>query len=124
MATTPTPPDAAAAPEAAPDAPTPPTSTAGVYEYVDLTPRTYFFPGAPQTAEFGDVCPLPHDPGDGRWQPSKKKVSRLPDNDPRQAEVTSARQAIARAEAHGNSEARDAAAKRLADAQALIVKGA
>jgi len=82
MATQSPPPDAPA-PETAPEAPAAP-STAGVYEYVDLTPRTYHFDAAPpQTAEFGDVCPLPYDPKDGRWQPSKKKVTRLPD--PQQA---------------------------------------
>jgi hypothetical protein len=82
MATQSPPPDAAA-PEQAPEPPAP--STAGVYEYVDLTPHTYLFPGSgPQTAEFGDVCPLPYDPEDGRWQPSKKKVTRLPDNHPDQ----------------------------------------
>jgi hypothetical protein len=57
-----------------------PLETAGVYEYVDTTERTYLFPGfAPQGAAYGDVCALPYDPGDGRWKPSKKKVTRLDD---------------------------------------------
>lgn len=102
MASQPSPPDAPA-PEAAPDAPMPPPSTAGVYEYVDLTPRTYLFEGAPQSAEFGDVCPLPYDPGDGRWQPSKKKVTRLPDNHPDQLEATSKAQSKVRAQVHADA---------------------
>ena len=71
-----------------------------VGEYLDLIPRTYQFDGAaPQTAELGDVCALPHDPGDGRWQPSARKVTRLPDNHPDQKPITSARQAEGRREA-------------------------
>jgi hypothetical protein len=72
-----------------------------VGEYLDEIARTYQFDGAPpQTAERGDVCALPHDPGDGRWQPSTRKVTRLPDNHPDQFEITSARQAKARLKAH------------------------
>lgn len=72
-----------------------------VGEYLDETPRTYQFDGAPpQSAEKGDVCELPHDPGDGRWAPSKAKPTRLPDNHPDQMEITSARQAKARRKAH------------------------
>lgn len=97
MATTPSPPDAPA-PETAPASPAAPPSTAGVYEYVDETPRTYQFDGAPpQSARKGDVCDLPCDPGDGRWQPTKKKVTRLPDNDPEQAAKTAKAQAEERA---------------------------
>lgn len=109
MATQSPPPDAPA-PEQAPQAPpaqAAAASTAGVYEYVDLTPRTYQFPGAPLTPQFGDVCALPYDPGDGCWQPSKKKVTRLADNDPDQAVKNAAEQADARAEVH--QQAADAA---------------
>lgn len=102
MATQSPPPDAPVseqAPPAASQAAAAP-STAGAYEYVDETPRTYLFPGAPQSAEKGDVCPLPYDPGDGRWKPSKAKVTRLPDNDPEQAAKNAAKQAEARAQVH------------------------
>lgn len=97
MATTPSPPDAPA-PEPAPQPPAAPPSTAGVYEYVDLTARTYHFDGAPpQTAQFGDVCALPHDPADGRWQPSKKKVTRLADPAQAAADAQAQRAAYAKA---------------------------
>lgn len=99
MATQSPPPDAPA-PEQAPQEQAATPSTAGAYEYVDLTQKTYLFPGAPQTAEFGDVCPLPYDPGDGCWKRTKKQVTRLPDNDPEQAAKNAARQAEARAEIH------------------------
>ena len=98
MATQSPPPDAPA-PEQAPEAPAAP-STAGVFEYVGTVQRTYLFPGAPQTAETGNVCPLPYDPGDGCWQPSKKKVTRLPDNDPEQAAKNAKRRSDARDEVH------------------------
>jgi len=53
---------------------------AGVYEFAGTTPKTYLFPGfPPQSAVRGDVCALPYDPGDGQWQPTKKKVTRLDD---------------------------------------------
>lgn len=97
MATQSPPPDAPA-PEQATEAPAAPPSTAGVYEYVDLTPRTYHFDAAPpQTAEYGDVCPLPYDPADGRWQPSKKKVTRLPDPEQAAADTEAQRKAAAKA---------------------------
>ncbi len=100
MATQSPPPDAPMsdqAPEAAVEAA---PSTAGVYEYTVVAPKTYLFPDGPQTAEFGDVCPLPYDPKDGCWQPSKKKVTRGRDNDPQQAAKNAAKQAEARAEVH------------------------
>lgn len=124
------------APEAAAEQPTP-TAPAdadqapsgrkpgGVFQYVDAVPRTYLFDGAPaQSAQYGDICRLPYDPDDGRWQPSTAKPTRLPDNDPLQVEVASATQAVARAQAHGDTEAYAAADKRRAAAQALIAKGA
>lgn len=87
----------------------PPASFVG--EYVDDTPRTYQFPGSgPQTAERGDVCELPHDPADGRWKPSTRKLTRLRDNHPDQAAITSAKQAAARAEIHRLAAEQDAAA--------------
>lgn len=113
MATQSPPPDAPASEQAPPAAPaaSDSASTAGVYEYVDLTPRTYLFPGAPQSAEFGDVCPLPYDPGDGNWRPSKKKVTRDPDNDPAQAAKNAQAQTKARADvlAKADEQAADAA---------------
>lgn len=112
MATQSPPPDAPA-PEQAPQAPAA-ASTAGAYEYVGEQEHTYLFPGyGPQTAERGDVCPLPYDPGDGRWQPSKAKVTRLPDNDPQQGAKNGAEQAQARAEvlAKANEQAATAAGK-------------
>jgi hypothetical protein len=116
MATQSPPPDAPAPepapPQSAPAAP----STAGVYEYVDDTPHTYFFPGAPQSAQKGDVCDLPYDPKDGHWQPSKKKVTRLPDNDPQQAAKTAAQQSAERARVLAQAAEREA--KEAADREA------
>lgn len=109
MATQSPPPDAPAS-EQAPQAPAAPPSTAGVYEYVDLTPLTYQFPGAPLTPRFGDVCDLPYDPADGRWKPSKAKVTRRADNDPEQAEKNAAEQSAARAKVHQQAAEQDAAA--------------
>ncbi len=55
----------------------------GVFEYLDETPRTYqFWDGTVITPQRGDVCPLPYDPGDRRWKPSKRKPTRQPDNAP------------------------------------------
>lgn len=72
----------------------------GVYEYVDETPHTYcFHDGTVITPQRGDVCPIPYDPGDGRWTPSKKKPNRLPDNHPQQIALTQAAAAKTRAEA-------------------------
>lgn len=72
---------------------------AGVYQYVDETPRTYCFTnGLTITPSRGDVCAIPYDPGDGRWTPSKAKPTRLPDNHPDQAAKNAARQAAERAE--------------------------
>ena len=103
MATQSPPPDAPA-PEPAPEVPAASPSTAGVYEYVDLTPRTYHFDGAPpQTAEFGDICPLPYDPQDGRWQPSKKRVTRLPDPQQAAQDAEAQRAAYAKAADQGAS---------------------
>lgn len=85
-----TPPDAA---------PSPAAGGAGVYQYLDETPRSYCFPnGLTITPRKGDVCALPYDPGDKRWKPSKAKPTRLPDNDPEQAAVNAAEQAAQRAE--------------------------
>jgi hypothetical protein len=104
-------PDSAAPAEAQPEAP---ADTGGLYEYVDATPRTYQFDGAPpQSAELGDVCPLPRDPGDGRWTPSKRKAAtRLPDNHPQEAAVTSVAQTLGltRREALAEAAKQDAAA--------------
>lgn len=95
-----------------PDAETPTTASVAaepdpapgkqvVAEYVDETPRTYLWPDGPQTAELGDVCVLPDGfADDGRWKPTAKKPTRLRDNHPKQAEVTSERQAEARRKAH------------------------
>lgn len=75
MAKTEPPPDAAEQPAAPPQA----------YRYVGTQPHTYLFPGSgPQSAQYGDVCALPYDPGDGRWQPTNAAVTRLPDNHPDQ----------------------------------------
>jgi hypothetical protein len=50
-----------------------PPPTDGVFEYLDETPRTYqFWDGTVITPSRGDVCRLPYDPLDGRWQSSKK----------------------------------------------------
>lgn len=100
MATQPPTPDADA-PEQAPaasDAQAAPPSTAGVYEYTDLIGRTYQFPDGPQSAEYGDVCQLPYDPADGRWQASKKKPTRTRDNDPEQAAKNAQQRRAAQAE--------------------------
>jgi hypothetical protein len=116
MATQSPPPDAPAPepapPQSAPAAP----STAGVYEYVDLTPKTYLFPDGPQTAEKGDVCDLPYDPGDRCWQSTKKKVTRLRDNDPEQAAKTAAQQSAERARVLAQAAEREA--KEAADREA------
>lgn len=75
--------------------------TGGVFEYLDETSRTYqFWDGTVITPVRGDVSRLPYDPGDGRWQSSKKKVNRLPDNHPDQAAITSADQSEWRDEVH------------------------
>lgn len=108
MATQSPPPDAPAPEQAPPQSAPAASSTAGVYEYVDETQRTYHFDGAPpQTAEKGDVCELPYDPRDGRWQPSKKKVTRLPDNDPEQAAKTAAAQSKERSRVLAEAAQRD-----------------
>lgn len=78
--------------------------TGGVFEYLDEGERTYqFWDGTVLTPCRGDVCRLPYDPLDGRWQPSKKKVNRLPDNHPDQAQITSAEQAEAREQVHADA---------------------
>jgi hypothetical protein len=100
MATS-TDPAAPAAPEAQTDAApaAQDKGTAGVYQYLDETPRTYqFHDGTVITPQQGDVCVLPYDPGDRRWQPSKAKVTRLPDNHRDQIAKTAAEQAEARAD--------------------------
>ena len=75
--------------------------TGGVYQYLDETPRTYCFTdGTVITPQRGDVRPIPYDPGDGRWKPSKAKPTRLPDNDEKQAVKNAAEQAEQRAQAH------------------------
>lgn len=85
-----TPPPAAGVPE---------PGSAGVYQYLDETPRTYCFTnGTVITPSKGDVCAIPYDPGDGRWLASKAKPTRLPDNHPDQAAKNAAEQAAARAE--------------------------
>lgn len=91
-----------APPADAPAAPAPaPKGTGGVYQYLDEIPRTYCFTdGTVITPSQGDVCPIPYDPGDGRWQPSKAKVTRLPDNDKDQAVKNAAEQAAERDEIH------------------------
>lgn len=87
-----------APPAEAPAATAPAKDGAGVYEYLDETPRTYcFHDGTVITPRKGDVCALPYDPGDGRWQRSKAKPTRLPDNDKDQAAADAAEQAQARA---------------------------
>ena len=53
-----------------------------VRQYVGEPGRTYRFPGKPVTVEHGDVVEIPYDPGDGNWQPTTAKATRLPDNDP------------------------------------------
>lgn len=81
-----------------PDAHAAPKGTAGAYQYLDEIPRTYCFTdGTVYTPNKGDVCDLPYDPGDGRWQPSKAKVTRLPDNHPEQTAKNAAAQAAERA---------------------------
>lgn len=78
--------------------------TGGVFEYLDEGPRTYqFWDGTVLTPNRGDVSRLPYDPGDGRWAPSKKKITRLSDNHPDQVEITSAAQAEARAQVHADA---------------------
>jgi len=81
--------------DTAADAPAPATKgDGGVYQYLDEIPRTYCFTdGTVITPRAGDVCEIPYDPGDKRWKPSKAKVTRLADNDPKQAEKTAAAQA-------------------------------
>lgn len=80
--------------------------TGGVFEYLDEMPRTYqFWDGTVLTPCRGDVCRLPYDPLDGRWQPSKKKANRPPDNHPDQAQATSKAQAEARAQVHADAAA-------------------
>lgn len=91
--------------------------TGGVFEYLDEGERTYqFWDGTVLTPSRGDVARLPYDPGDGRWQPSKKKVNRLPDNHPDQAAITSAEQAEAREQVHADAAA--ALAEQVAAARA------
>jgi len=73
----------------------------GVFEYLDEMPRVYqFWDGTVITPSRGDVCRLPYDPLDGRWQPSKKKPNRAPDNHPDQAAIASAAQSEARDRVH------------------------
>lgn len=50
--------------------------------YVDTVTRVY--PHIPITVQPGDVVTIP-DPGDGRFEPTTKPVTRWPDNDPRSA---------------------------------------
>ncbi len=73
-------------PDAAPPSPPPAAESAPqAYLFVGTQPKTYLFPGAgPQSAQYGDVCALPYDPGDGRWQKTGAPVTRLPDNHPDQ----------------------------------------
>lgn len=61
-----------------------PTLSASTFtgRYVGGSARTYRFPGAPITVEPGDVAALPYDPGDGMWQASTAKPTRLADNHP------------------------------------------
>lgn len=79
----------------------PAQQSAGVYEYTDEAPHTYcFHDGTVITPQRGDVCAIPYDPGDGRWQKSKAKPTRLPDNHPQQIAAMQATAAQARAEAN------------------------
>jgi hypothetical protein len=75
--------EAEPAPPAEPAAaaePETPAAEGGVFEFVDETPHTYTpRDHPPQTAELGDVCRLPFTPTDGRWIPTTKDVTRLPD---------------------------------------------
>lgn len=92
----------------------------GVYEYVDETPHIYqFADGTVITPQRGDVCTLPYLPDrSGRWEPSKKKVTRLPDNHPDQAAATRKAAADARAQvlaAPAPTTATDATAQPAAD---------
>jgi len=92
MATSTDPAPAADAPDAAPS-----PSRPLVRQYLDETPRTYCFTGGTVvTPQRGDVCEIPYDPGDGRWGETKAKVTRLSDNDPKQAEKNAAAQAETR----------------------------
>lgn len=100
--TDPAPPADAQPAPAVPETPAPQSAdAAGVYQYLDETPRTYCFTdGTVITPRQGDVCPIPYDPGDGRWKPSKARVTRLPDNHPDQAARDAAEQAEQRTEVH------------------------
>lgn len=100
--TDPAPPADAQPAPAVPETPAPQSAdAAGVYQYLDETPRTYCFTdGTVITPQRGDVCPIPYDPGDGRWKPSKAKPTRLPDNDEKQAVKNAAEQAEQRTEVH------------------------
>lgn len=83
------------------DASAAPAPAVAVYEYLDEIPHKYcFHDGTVITPNKGDVCTIPYDPGDKRWQPSKAKVTRWPDNDPKQAEKNAAQQAAERDEIH------------------------
>lgn len=106
MATSKTPPAEAqeppedAAPPAAEEAP-PSAPKVVTAEYLDETPRTYLWPDGPQTVERGDVVTLPDGfQDDGRWSQTSKKPTRLRDNHPNQAAITSAAQSKARTELH------------------------
>lgn len=104
MATTKTPP--AEAEEPAEQASKQPESGAPaakgvVGEYLEETPRTYLWPDGPQTVERGDVVTLPDgQKAEGAFGASSKKPTRLRDNHPDQAAITSAAQSKARAELH------------------------
>lgn len=103
MASTKTPPGAEPQ-DQAPDAPAErapvPKAAARAGEYLDETPRTYFWPDGPQSVELGDVVLVPAGFDDGRFGPTSKKPTRLRDNHPDQREVTAERQSKARAEVH------------------------
>jgi hypothetical protein len=69
----------------------------GVFECIAEDEVTYLPPGAPpQTSTLGDVCELSFTPTDGRWQPTTKAVTRLPDNHPDVAQAREDAQVAAR----------------------------
>lgn len=69
----------------------------GVFECIAEDEVTYLPQGAPpQTSTLGDVCALPFTPTDGRWQPTTKAVTRLPDNHPDVAQAREDAQVAAR----------------------------
>lgn len=74
--------DAPQAEPAAAEEPTeqPASDSPARYEYVGDQERTYA--SVPVTVLPGDVVELAADPGDGRWRPTDRPVTRRPDNAP------------------------------------------